>query len=223
MNMQLWGHTASVLFVLVTVLMCFWLLHFKEKFKYKSAAVVPLAFFSMAVGVLCLKLFAVVEAPGDPTAITRFSLFGFVFFMPIAFWIGAKITKRKFPDVLDAFSLPMISALVCARVNCLVTGCCIGRAISGTNGLRWPTREAEIIYYLIFVGYFAPKVWKGKTKGEVYPWYMLTYGVLRFVLETFRYSDAGTIFHLSHFWAIISFCIGLTFVIELRENKKRRK
>jgi len=51
----------------------------------------------------------------------------------------------------------------------------------------------------------------------------LTYGALRFVLETFRNSNTNTMFHLAHLWAAISLCIGAAVVIELKEKPERRK
>lgn len=216
-------HSVLLVFLFATTFVFFWLLPFRKRLRINTIIVLLLSFLSVLTGFLSLIMFAWLEGIGNPNASGGYSLFGSVFFMPITFWLGAKITKRDVSSVFDILTIPMIVALLCARMNCLLTGCCVGLPISGTNGLHWPTREMELVYDLVFIFYFAPKVLKGRTKGEVYPWYMLSYGVVRFVLETFRYSDAGTMFHLSHFWAIISFCIGLTFVIEMRETKKRRK
>lgn len=219
----LYDHSILLVFLSASAFVFVWLMQFQKRLRINAVAALVLSFLSVLTGFFSLIVFARLEGIGNPNANGGYSLFGAVFIMPITFWLGSKLTKRKISDIFDIFTIPMIMALLFARMNCLLTDCCFGLPIPGTNGLRWPTRELELIYDLVFLFYFDPRVLKGRTRGEVYPWYMLSYGVVRFVLETFRYSDLGTLFHLSHFWAIVSFCIGLTFVIELRENKKRRK
>lgn len=169
-------------------------------------------------GVLCVRVFARFEGAGSGAM----SIFGAVFFMPLGYFLGAKLFKRPVADVFDVFAVPMIFTLFCSRINCLVSGCCIGLQIPGTS-LRWPTREAEMLFYLVFLAIDAPKVLKGKTRGEVYPLYMAAYGIFRGIIECFRHSDATTnLFHLSHVWAILSLAIGLSIYFEMRSGAKKR-
>ena len=211
-----------LVFLFATTFVFCWLLYFRERLRINVVTALSLSVLSVLIGYISLILFARMESIGSSGNGANYSLFGAVFIMPITFWIGAKVAKRDITSVFDIFTIPMIVALLFARANCLLTGCCAGLPISGTNGLHWPTRETEIIFYLIFIGHFAPKVLKKKTSGELYPWYMLTYGILRFILETLRVSSTNTIFHLSHLWAVVSFCIGMTLVLELNETKRRK-
>ena len=143
--------------------------------------------------------------------------------MPIFFMIGVKWLKRDMAMVFDVLTIPLIVAMICGRITCLLTGCCEGQPIPGLNGIRWPTREAELLFYLLLELKYAPKVLKNATKGEVYPIYMMTYGAFRFVAEFFRVSySTDRILHISHLWAIVSFVIGLSVYLELMEKRKRR-
>ena len=200
----------------------FWLIRFRERLSMNRKEAIALSFLCMFLGVLSVSLFARLEHLGEPGR-GGISLFGGVFFMPIFFMIGAKLLKRDMATVFDVLTIPLIVAMICGRTTCLLTGCCEGLPIPGLNGVRWPTREAELLFYLLIELRYAPKVLKNETKGEVYPIYMMTYGAFRFVLESFRVSySTDRILHISHLWAIVSFIIGLSVYLELKEKKKRR-
>lgn len=145
--------------------------------------------------------------------------------MPLAYWIGAKVTKRNVGQVFDVFTICMIFTVMCARINCIFAGCCFGILIPGAAGIRWPTRELEILFYVILLFILGRKIITGKHNGEIYPIYMAAYGAFRFIVEFFRVSDSSLgIVHLSHVWAIVSFGIGISIYCELqsRKNKGRR-
>lgn len=200
-----------------------WLLQFRDRLSMNRKGVFALSFGCMCLGVLSVSLFAKLEHLGEPGR-GGISLFGGVFFMPIFFMLGAKGLKRDMATVFDVLTIPLIVAMICGRVNCLLTGCCEGLHIPGMNGVRWPTREAELLFYLLFELKYAPKVLKNESFGEVYPIYMMAYGVFRFVTETFRVSPStDRMLHISHLWAVISFIIGLSVYFELMEKKKRRR
>ena len=140
--------------------------------------------------------------------------------MPLAYLVWVKISKCTVGKAFDVFTVCIIFTLMCARINCIFSGCCQGTRIPGADGARWPTREAEVILYIVMLIWFVPKVLKGKTKGELYPIYMMVYGVFRMVTETFRASDSNTFVHLAHVWALICFCIG--FCVYTEQQKKKR-
>lgn len=195
-----------------------WLLLHRKRLRLKWYAAVLLAILHTLYGVLCVKVFAFAEAGFNRSDLSAMSLFGAVFLMPPAYWLGAKLFKRKPAEVFDVFTICMVFTLLCARCNCLHAGCCLGRLIPGTE-MRWPTREAELVFYLIFLGIMAPRVRKGKTAGEVYPLYMASYGAFRFITECFRESSANGIFHISHIWAGLTLVLGIGIYMEMKSRK----
>lgn len=204
----------------VGVIFCFvWLLLFRKSLSMNVFYALVLSFLSMAAGVFSVSLFAWLESIGNPESGGKISLFGGVFFMPVFFWLGSKLSKRKISTVFDIFSIPMIVAMMCGRTSCLLTGCCEGLPIPGMNGIRWPTRELELVFYIVFLLIVAPKVLKRKTCGEVYPLYMTAYGFFRLIIETFRTTNSNTLIHLSHFWALISLSLGISLYFELRKKR----
>ena len=116
----------------------------------------------------------------------------------------------------------MIFTVMCARINCIVSGCCAGLAIPGTH-FHFPTRELEILYYIVMLILLIPRVKKSKNPGSIYPLYMASYGAFRFIDEFFRRSSTGMLFHLSHVWAAIAFAAGLSIYIEINARNHQRK
>ena len=214
-------HTLMLVLVAGAVFAFLWLLLFKNRLHISVVGALALAVLHEIVGMISVSLFAAIENP-DSYSLGMVSIFGGVFFMPIAYWAGAKLTKRDVKTVFDVFIICLLFTLMCSRFNCLYAGCCEGRTIPGTDGLQWPTRETEIIFYVILMAIFAPKVLKGQSKGELYPMYMISYGAFRFINETLRISDGNALFHVSHLWAALCLCIGMGFYLEQKRKKVRR-
>ena len=210
-----------LLLSLAAVMTAVWLWLNRKRLRISPWAILPLSLVHVAVGVACVKLFAILEGAEAGAQ----SLFGAVFFMPLAYWLAARLFRRNAADVFDVLAVCMIFTLMCARVNCLFSGCCLGRQISSAATLRWPTREAELVYYLVFLPLVIPRVLRGDSHGKIYPLYMISYGIVRFVLEFFRVSATGTVFHLSHLWAILALCLGFGFYVETNRRllSKTRK
>ena len=198
-----------------------WLWMLRPRLRMSRIAVILFSLAHLAVGVACVKVFAAMEA-GEASGISRMSLFGAVFFLPVFYFAGAKITKRKASDVFDIFGVTMIATLFFARINCLIAGCCKGLLIHGLEPARWPTREAELVFYVVFLALMAPRVFKNKTMGRLYPIYMIAYGAFRFTIEFFRESTGGRTWHIAHLWAFLAAAIGISVAGEMWAIKKRR-
>lgn len=199
-----------------TVFAAVWLILLRRRLDMHPAVAVLLAVLHTVCGVLSVKVFAVMEGANAGAM----SLFGGVFFMPVLYFLGAKLSRRKMTEVFDIFAVVMIFTLMLARCNCLHGGCCLGRLMFHTQ-MRWPTREAEIVFYLVFLALIIPRVWKGTTKGRVYPLYMAAYGAFRAIVECFRVSSSETLFHLSHVWAFLALALGLSIYIEMNNRTKK--
>lgn len=198
-----------------------WLWLQRERLRLRILWVIVLSVLHVAVGVGCVKAFAILEA-GSLSVAGNMSLFGAVFLLPLFYWIGAQLTKRDVKAVFDVFTIPMVFTLACARVNCLLSGCCLGRQIPGSS-MRYPTREAELLYYALLLLWLVYQTGKHRTDGRLYPVYMASYGLFRFVTEFFRASASGTFLHLSHLWAALCFLTGLSILLESQRKTRRSK
>ena len=212
-----------VMLALGTMLSAVWLIKNRDRLQIKTWGAVLLAILHTVAGVTSVKVFAFLEGDG-PGAM---SLFGGVFFLPLLYLLGAKLFRRKAADVCDCLTPVMIMTVMMARVNCILSGCCKGNSIPFITDrtVRWPTREAEIVFYLVLLIWLFIRNRKDRLiPGTAYPIYMAAYGAFRFVIEFFRVSDSPTIFHIAHLWAVLSFCIGIAVYGEVKRKKgsKRR-
>ena len=214
-----------LLLALGTIFNIFWLFNFQDRLKMKWWAVLLISVLHTVYGVLTVMLFAFAEYGFNPDSLGNMSIFGGVFLMPIAYFLGAKLFKRKPGEVFDIFLICMMFTLMCARINCIISGCCKGCLIFGSETARWPTRELEVVFYIVLLIIFGRRVKRNESRGELYPAYMFLYGIFRFITEFFRVSERSAgIFHLSHLWALISFGLGVSLYYELKsKNKKTRR
>ena len=194
-----------------------WLVLCKERLRIKWPAALLLAVLHTVCGVLCVKVFAVVEVGFDRSKAGNMSLFGGVFFLPLFYFLGAKLTKRKVADVFDVFAICMIFTLMCARINCIISGCCTGRFIPGLS-IRWPTREMEILFYIVLLFWLGKPVRQNKRIGMIYPMYMIAYGAFRFLTEWLRTYETTALLHRGHIWSLITLAMGLSIYYTQKEK-----
>ena len=213
-------HALILLLGCGTLFNVYWLHRCRERLHLRWPSVLLLSVLHTVLGVLSVKVFALFETGN----FSNMSLFGGVFFMPLFYWGVAKLAKQKAADVFDVFTICLVFTLMCARLNCIISGCCLGAhiPIEGLTHLRFPTRELELIFYVILLSRLWRKVLSGSARGMIYPIYMISYGIFRFVTETLRFSDrTDSILHISHLWALLSLGIGISIYGELRKKEKK--
>lgn len=213
-------HALILLLSCGTLFNVYWLHRCRERLHLRWLSVLLLSVLHTVLGVLSVKVFALFET-GD---FSNMSLFGGVFFMPLFYWGVAKLAKQKAADVFDVFTICLVFTLMCARLNCIVSGCCLGAhiPIEGLTHLRFPTRELELLFYVILLSRLWRKVVTGSARGMIYPIYMISYGIFRFVTEMLRFSDrTDSILHVSHLWALLSLGIGISIYGELQKKEKK--
>lgn len=213
-------HALILLLGCGTLFNVYWLHRCRERLHLRWLSVLLLSVLHTVLGVLSVKVFALFETGN----FSNMSLFGGVFFMPLFYWGVAKLAKQKTADVFDVFTICLVFTLMCARLNCIISGCCLGAhiPIEGLTHLRFPTRELELLFYVLLLSRLWRKVLSGSARGMIYPIYMISYGIFRFVTETLRVSDrTDSILHVSHLWALLSLGIGISIYGELRRKEKK--
>jgi prolipoprotein diacylglyceryltransferase len=213
-------HALILLLSCGTLFNVYWLHRCRERLHLRWLSVLLLSVLHTVLGVLSVKVFALFETGN----FSNMSLFGGVFFMPLFYWGVAKLAKQKAADVFDVFTICLVFTLMCARLNCMISGCCLGAhiPIEGLTHLRFPTRELELLFYVLLLSRLWRKVLSGSARGMIYPIYMISYGIFRFVTETLRFSDrTDSILHVSHLWALLSLGIGISIYGELQKKEKK--
>lgn len=208
-------YVLMILLLLATIINFVWLYLNRKDLKMNLLILILFSIFHTIIGVLFVVLFAFAESGFDMNSFGNLSLYGGVFLMPVVYLGYALIRKVPIGRAFDIFTISLVETLFFARINCLVSGCCYG-ILMGETGFRVPTREIELLFYFVFVIVFVAKIYNKKTNGSIYPIYLLSYGILRFITEFFRVSSSNANFHLAHVRSLISIVIGLLFLLVLR-------
>lgn len=211
-------HSISLLTVVAVLAMSLWLTN-RLKVRW-----IPAIIFSIANslwGLLAMRGLAIVEAGFDISRAANLRIYGATFAIPALYYVSAKLFKRKPADFFDACTVILMFDLFLGRLNCIFAGCCEGCILKGS--IRWPIRELELLYYIVMMIIFGVRVYKKKTSGEVYPIYMISYGILRLIIEPFRveYDALGAV-HFGTIWSVISIIMGLSIYYTQQEKIKRK-
>lgn len=182
---------------------------------------VLLCVVSWGSGFLGMKLIASLENLLLASAVDRRN-YGFFFLEPFVLFIVAKILQLDRKALFDAVTIYSIPTLFFGRAVCLFENCCYGKYIFGSQ-LRWPTREMELIFFLIAFIFFLHLDRKSTIPGQLYPLLMISYGIFRFISEWFRVGDVLILgLHVAHVWMLLIVLIGLSIWFELRSHTMQK-
>ncbi len=150
----------------------------------------------------------------------HFSLYGIILVSPLVVCIFCKLFKTDFYEFYDNHFLSIILGIILLRINCIYSGCCLGKVSDSFNG-RYPVREIEIflnVIYLCFYFLFKSRI----KKGLSYPIYMIYYGIIRFIIQFYRANEGfyGTWFTFGHLWSIVSIVSGIICIVLITNNSK---
>lgn len=224
-HLMQWCSQHTLLLFAIAIIVCnfVWLSLCRKILAMNMRTALLIAVLHDIVGFLAMRVMAVIEVGCDFSKAAYIRLFGATFFLPLFYYGWAKKTHRNMALVMDIAAICTIIGLIFGRLDCLVGGCCRGMLLPGSTSLHWPLREMELIYYAVFMAVYCRKILQGKTYGEVYPVYMISYGAIRFILEWFRveFTTRVGIFHLAHLWALLSLGIGISIYGELQKKEKK--
>ena len=145
------------------------------------------------------------------------SVFGAIFIAALVAYLGYLICNKRYSYliVLDNIAVIVAIFMVLTRINCLKAGCCYGILI-GDTGMRYPTRETDILVNVLFIIFAANDIFKGRYIGNHYFIYLIVYGSCRFIIEWFRFSDTNMPLHFGHIWSIAAVIIAAFYLILIK-------
>ena len=117
--------------------------------------------------------------------------------------------------------------LAVMKVQCFMSGCCAGRELfvnAEGVAVRFPSQLAELANGLILMAVLLIMAFRKKERGTLYPWFMVLYGITRFILNFFRVEYAEHVGFLPPYgtiWSVVSVIIGGIWLYLL--SKKRAK
>lgn len=153
-------------------------------------------------------------------------------FLAIYFGFGHLLFKNEkthlqyFPAIANIAAVCIPAAHAFGRLGCLSAGCCSGTPTDAWYGIYMHTADYgytkvvplqlfESIFLFALAGYLFYRNWQ--RKGLCLPFYLVGYGIWRFVIEFFRGDDRGATFipflSPSQLTAIVLILVGIGIYI----------
>lgn len=151
------------------------------------------------------------------------SFYGAIFLVPILM-IPTMLLKISYKDILNLSAPAECAMLIVMRFDCLEKGCCVGRYLPKL-GFQFPSQITEMLVGAVIMATLISMHGKDR-QAQLYPWYMIMYGVLRFIIQGFRYGGTTPwVLGLSqgHFWSIVSVIIGTVWLILVNKRQSNKK
>ena len=149
------------------------------------------------------------------------SFYGAVLLVPILI-LPALFMKISYLDTLNLCAPAECAMLVVMRFDCLDKGCCFGKYLPNLE-IQFPSQITEMVVGVVILHTL---IWMHKKdqKTQLYPWYMIMYGFLRFCIQGLRYGGTDPwIIGLSsgHFWSLVSMLIGTAWLLWSKYRKPK--
>lgn len=216
--------------ILLSITLCFlYFLKRKKELTNHIGVLVLLAILNTILGVLACKVMYFIEyyighdflKIPDFHLESGFSFFGSVYFMPVYYIVLAKILKKDIKQILNIGMPAVLISSFCARLNCVIHGCCGGIAI-GTNGWTVPTRLIELTCYVcIFIIILYKEKKNTLQPGMALPIYYMIYGIVRALEEPFRLKYRTNSIHFGLIHSELIVMIGIVcYILFYKKNKK---
>ena len=179
---------------------------------WKMAIVTLLLLVTGVAGTMILAYIELGEFGGT-------SFYGAIFLVPLLM-VPAMLMKMRYKDVLNLSAPAECAMLFVMRFDCLNKGCCFGKYLPKL-GFQFPSQIAEMVVGITIMIVLI-QMHKKDRQAQLYPWYMILYGICRSVLQCFRYGGLEPwILGLSqgHLWSLISIAIGTVWLLLSKARK----
>lgn len=151
------------------------------------------------------------------------SFYGAIFLVPVLMHPVARFVKVPYGILLDVCAPAGCVMLSLLKVKCMIDGCCGGRMVSmGGKSFIFPSQKVECAVALVLMCLLLSMVISRRFQNKVYPLFMIIYGAVRFILNTFR-TTKPWIFGLpaGNFWSLISLIIGaISLILIIKKDRK---
>ncbi len=220
------------------MLAAFVLLGFARKHtRFSEDQALSAALWAIIMGFIGAKvLFWLVEIDqiiADPSYLLHTLREGFVFYGALIGGLGgvaiySLIKKLPFFSLTDYFIPALVLGHAFGRIGCFFAGCCYGMECETPISITFPaggaapagvpllpTQLMESVFLFLLCAFLVWRLTKKKPFGTVSGWYMVLYGIWRFVIEFFRSDERGAVGALStsQFISLFVFAGGVALLL----------
>jgi phosphatidylglycerol:prolipoprotein diacylglycerol transferase len=159
----------------------------RERYRLNVLQCFVFALLLTACGIAGARLLSFLES--GMKAFGGVSFYGSIFLIPMVMPIVGLPFRLKPWETTDLCAPCGAIMMVFVRIGCLIGGCCGGWVVYiGDIYFAWPTQIMECIGDLL-IAYWLLRVEKReKWQGLLNPLWMISYSIMRFLLEFLRYT-----------------------------------
>lgn len=202
----------------------------RSKYALTGIQTVLFTLLLTTVGFAGAKLLYILENIKDTIesgiSLSGVSFFGSVFLIPLLMPLIGRAFRLRPGQTMDLCG-PCVAIMIGSmRLGCYLSGCCGGWEMCiGNISFRWPTQMLESIGDFCIMGVLLALEEHNARKNQLYPLFMLTYSVMRFLIEFLRETPKNWI-GLSHgqWFSIAASALAVAWLFyEKREVKGENK
>jgi phosphatidylglycerol:prolipoprotein diacylglycerol transferase len=109
-----------------------------------------------------------------------------------------------------------------------VDGCCAGKVLYiSDEGIPvvFPSQTTELVNALVIMAILMLMSRSKKFRGRIFCWYMIIYGVSRFVLNLLRAETEIYIFGMTagNVWSILAIIVGIMWLREIKQRETQKR
>ena len=176
---------------------------------------IPAAFILTITGTLGTYIWYFIESSWFGAR----SFYGAVLLVPLAFIYVAKLMRISYGDLRDFCAPAECVMLAIMKYQCLVDGCCAGRvlrSIAPDGSVTFPSQIVESVNALVIMAVLMKLAFSKKNRGKVYAWYLVIYGVTRFILNWFREDTTPLLIGLpaGNLWSLLAIFVGVLWLTD---------
>ena len=174
------------------------------------------------------------SSPGAALGSEGFVVYGGILTGFLSAWLYLRWKKQSVLRWMDLLLPGVATAQGFGRIGCFLAGCCYGRPTDSCLGVTfpagsfapagvalWPTQLFSAAGNLLIAAFLLLADRKKHREGSLTCWYLLLYGVGRFLIEFLRNDDRGTvgILSASQFFSIFSLAAAAVLCIRIRKRE----
>ena len=213
------------------------------KYKHlKSDDIILLALYVLPLAVIGARLYYVIFSEHSYTFWEIFeiwnggmAIYGGVIGGAIGVVLYCVIHKKNFIDIADIAVVALILGQGIGRIGCYFAGCCYGIEVADPSFMWFPLSTqingvwhlstffyeslCDFIIFFVFLWLFRKKV---KTRGVMLSLYLISYGAVRCIIETFR-GDSLYIgsMKVSQLLSLILMVVGIILLLVIYTKKRK--
>ena len=208
----------------------------------KSDDIILLALYVLPLAVIGARLYYVIFSEHSYTFLEIFeiwnggmAIYGGVIGGAIGVVLYCVIHKKNFIDVADIAVVALILGQGIGRIGCYFAGCCYGIEVTDPAFMWFPLSTqingvwqlstffyesiCDFIIFFVFLWCFRKKV---RTRGVMLSLYLISYGAVRCIIETFRGDSLyiGTM-KVSQLLSLILMVVGIILLLVIYTKKRK--